>query len=200
MKKHVRSSQKVLPEIGEVSLRHSARAKRLSITIKPFEGVQVTIPKGMPEAQARRFLFRKINWIRRTKREIRKVEQDFKSGTETLQPVDSPEAKKELLARLKCLASQHGFQFNRVTIRNQKTRWGSCSSKNNINLNVNLVRLPQELIDYVLLHELVHTRVKNHGPNFWAELDQYLGDAKLSRNRLREFPLNMFHFVQKGGE
>jgi len=200
LKKRVRSSKKVLPEIGEVSLRHSARAKRLSITIKPFEGVQVTIPKGMPEAQARRFLFRKINWIRRTKREIQQVEQDFKSGTETLQPVDFPKAKKELISRLRFLASEHGFQFNRITIRNQKTRWGSCSSKNNINLNVNLVRLSQELIDYVLLHELVHTRVKNHSPKFWAELDKYLGDAKRLRNRLREFPLNVFHFVQKGGK
>ncbi len=183
-----------------MSLRHSSRAKRLSVTIKPFEGVQVTIPKGMTELQARRFLFRKINWIRRTKQEIHQFEQEFKTGIEKLQPVELKNAKQQLIARLKSLGNEHGFIFNKVTIRNQKTRWGSCSSRNNINLNVNLVRLPQELIDYVLLHELTHTKIKNHSKTFWDELDKYIEDAKQLRNRLKNYPLNVFHYVQKDGQ
>lgn len=82
------------------------------------------------------------------------------------------EAKKILPHRLNELALKHGFQVNKITIRNNKRNWGSCSSKNNISLNLQLMKLPDELIDYVLLHELVHTKIKNHGPGFWQKLDE----------------------------
>lgn len=70
-------------------------------------------------------------------------------------------------------------------MREQRTRWGSCSGKNNISLNVKLVLLPEELIDYVILHELVHTRIHNHGKKFWDELDIYTGNAKAVAKRLK---------------
>jgi predicted metal-dependent hydrolase len=86
---------------------------------------------------------------------------------------------------LRYLAGEHGFNFNHVTIRQQKTRWGSCSPKNNISLNIKLVLLPEALLDYVLLHELVHTRIHNHSRKFWAELDKYVVDSKVIAKRLR---------------
>ena len=82
------------------------------------------------------------------------------------------EAQKILPARLTELAQKHGFTFNRLTIRNNRRNWGSCSARNNISLNLQMMKLPDELIDYILLHELVHTRIKNHGPLFWAKLDE----------------------------
>ena len=82
------------------------------------------------------------------------------------------EARKILPPRLTELAQNYGFQFNKLTIRNNKRNWGSCSARNNISLNLQMMKLPDELIDYVLLHELVHTRIKNHGPLFWAKLDE----------------------------
>jgi predicted metal-dependent hydrolase len=82
------------------------------------------------------------------------------------------EAQKLLPARLTELAQKHGFTFNRLTIRNNRRNWGSCSARNNISLNLQMMKLPDELIDYILLHELVHTRIKNHGPLFWAKLDE----------------------------
>lgn len=82
------------------------------------------------------------------------------------------EAKMHLPRRLKTLAAQHGFSFNKVTIRDNRRNWGSCSSGNNISLNLQMMKLPEELIDYILLHELVHTEVKNHGPRFWQRLDE----------------------------
>jgi len=82
------------------------------------------------------------------------------------------EAHKILPSKLSELAQKHGFQFNRLTIRNNKRNWGSCSSKNNISLNLQMMKLPDELIDYILLHELVHTRIKNHGPQFWDKLEE----------------------------
>ena len=86
--------------------------------------------------------------------------------------------------RLKQLAEKHGFTYSKVFIRNQKTRWGSCSHKNDISLNIKLVCLPNDLLDYVILHELVHTRKKNHGKGFWVMLDRYMGNAKDFASRL----------------
>ena len=96
------------------------------------------------------------------------------------------EAKKILPARLKELADSHGFKYNRVGIRNAKTRWGSCSWKNNINLNMHLIKLSDDLIDYVILHELCHTIEKNHSQKFWTLLEKHLPDAKLRRKKLKK--------------
>lgn len=82
------------------------------------------------------------------------------------------EARKLLPPRLKELAARHGFSYNKVSIRNNKRNWGSCSSQNNISLNLQMMKLPDELIDYILLHELVHTEIKDHSERFWKKLDQ----------------------------
>ena len=82
------------------------------------------------------------------------------------------EAKRVLPVRLRELADLHGFRYNAVRIKHNRSNWGSCSVKGNINLNLNLMRLPEELRDYVLLHELCHLRYLNHGPEFHALLEQ----------------------------
>jgi hypothetical protein len=85
------------------------------------------------------------------------------------------EAREYLPGRLAQLAAKCGFRYNGLTIRNNKSNWGSCSSRNTISLNLHLMKLPDHLIDFILLHELVHTRVKNHGPEFWKMLDAVTG-------------------------
>jgi len=98
--------------------------------------------------------------------------------------IDKADAKKTLVDRLYHLAQEHGFTFNNASVRNQRTQWGSCSQKNNISLNIKLVLLPKELIDYVILHELVHTRIHNHSKKFWDELDSYMENSKIMAKRL----------------
>lgn len=98
----------------------------------------------------------------------------------TLTQIYRNEAHVILPTRLKQLAQMHGFSYNRVTIRNNKRNWGSCSSRNNISLNLQMMKLPDELIDYILLHELVHTEIKNHSEKFWKKLEQ------VTDNRARE--------------
>jgi len=89
------------------------------------------------------------------------------------------EAKQFLPDKVKHLAVKFEFNYNKLTLKNIKSRWGSCSKKNNINLSVHLMRLPDHLIDYVILHELVHTVHHNHSKRFWAMLDTVSGGAKI---------------------
>lgn len=93
------------------------------------------------------------------------------------------EAKGYLPERLALLASKFDLNYNKVTIRNTRSRWGSCSYQNNISLSLHLMRLPDHLIDYVLLHELAHTREKNHGKSFWQFLDTLTDGAAKSLDR-----------------
>jgi predicted metal-dependent hydrolase len=102
------------------------------------------------------------------------------------------EAKRLLPVRLKQLADKHEYKYNKVTIRNNKRNWGSCSARNNISLNLQMMKLPAELIDYILLHELVHTKVKNHGPDFWKQLDQLTdGNARHLAKQVKQFSTYM---------
>ncbi|MCG8607240.1 M48 family metallopeptidase [bacterium] len=96
------------------------------------------------------------------------------------------EAKRFLPERLAALARQHGFSYNRLFIKNHRSRWGSCSSKNNINLSLHLLRLPDHLIDYVMLHELVHTEIKNHSVSFWGRLQEVCPQVQALRKELRQ--------------
>lgn len=166
-----------------VKLVKSARAKRLSITIKPHHGIRVTVPTRCSYKAAQEFLSTCVPWIKKSLKRIRQIENDNPVAAK----IDKKAAKESLISRLNYLAQKNGFKFNRVFIRSQKTRWGSCSEKNNINLNVNLVRLPQELIDYVILHELVHIKIKNHGKEFWASLEKYIQGSKLLDKKLKKY-------------
>jgi predicted metal-dependent hydrolase len=96
------------------------------------------------------------------------------------------EAHAHLPGRVRELAVRHGFVYRRLFIKDLRSRWGSCSVVNNINLALQLMRLPDELVDYVILHELVHTKVKNHGSDFWKLLDRVSGDARGLDKKLRK--------------
>lgn len=116
--------------------------------------------------------------------------QDFIKNT--LVEVMRWEAKIYLPKRLKELAEKHGFKYQNVSIKNASTRWGSCSSVNNINLNLHLMRVPEHLIDYVLLHELVHTVVKNHGEKFWLLLEHCYPNARKADKEMNNYRTQTF--------
>lgn len=99
------------------------------------------------------------------------------------------QAKAYLPGRLAELAALHGFSYNQVRIKHNVSNWGSCSVKKNINLNLNLMRLPAELQDYVMLHELCHLRHLNHGPEFHVLLESVCPDHRELRKKLKEYRL-----------
>jgi predicted metal-dependent hydrolase len=102
------------------------------------------------------------------------------------------EAKKYLPVRTAFLAERHGLKYKDLRVKNLKSRWGSCSAANNINLNIHLMRLPELLIDYVILHELAHTVHKNHGKGFWQMLENLSGNAKLLAKQMKSYRTTVY--------
>jgi predicted metal-dependent hydrolase len=173
--------------IGPVLFEHSFRARRIVISVRSQRGVRVAVPGRASFDSALEFVNKKKQWILKQLARIAEYENQNKALSNSFAAIDRIEAKKKIVARLKQLAGKHVFAYNRVFIRNQQTRWGSCSHKNNISLNMKLIVLPEELIDYVILHELVHTRVYNHSKKFWSELDKYVGSGKAMARKLRNY-------------
>lgn len=168
-----------------ILLESSGRAQRLSISVKPFRGVRVAVPYHISFSQAERAIHSKMSWIRHHHARMREVEKSIEQSPCQEITIDRVLAEKTLTGRLRELAARYGYKVNRVSVRNQKTRWGSCSARNNISLNMKLILLPDTLIDFVLLHELVHTRIKNHGQEFWTELAGLLPGENIKELRVQ---------------
>jgi len=189
MDRNTTSYTKEISSVGPVLFQKSNKAKRINISILPFKGIRVAIPRKSSFRLGEEFVCQKKDWIARTMERMHIYEQQHLAAHVTIPPVDRKVARHKLTTRLSDLAKQYGFTYNRVTIRYQRARWGSCSPENNISLNAKLIRLPESLIDYVLLHELLHTKIKNHGKLFWRELQEITGNAKGLAGELRAYRL-----------
>ena len=167
------------PEIGTVTFRKSTRSSRVSIRVHPSKGVTVSVPMIMPYLAGEAFFKIKRAWIIETMARQKERYKDMPQASPDQVEQMRRAAKKDLPARLAELASRYEFVYNRVTIKHNATNWGSCSTKANINLNLNLVRLPQALRDYIMLHELCHLRHHDHGHAFHLLLEHVLTDNLL---------------------
>jgi len=179
-----------ISKLGPVTFTRSSRAKYQRITVRHDKTVTVTIPRGSTLREAKQFLKSKTPWVQK---QLRKIDQHAKLQNESDLSIDIEKAQEGLFSRLEYFSERYNLPYNRAAFRCQKTRWGSCSSKNNINLNVNIAFLPGELQDYVLLHELVHTKIKNHSKKFWTELDRYTNGmaAKELSKELKKYNMKL---------
>ena len=176
-----------LEGVGRILLERSSRAKNINISVRPFHGVRVAVPLAVSFKRASEFVCSKRVWIEKHLAKMRQVEQNHRILSKNFNNINRADARKILMERLDELAEKHGLKYNRVFVRNQKTLWGSCSAKNNISLNAKLVKLPERLMDYIILHELVHTRVRNHGKKFYTELGRLVPDQKLLNSELKKY-------------
>ena len=173
-----KSSEKMLmdPEIGEVVFRKSLRSRSISIRVHPVKGVSVSVPYIVPYAAARLFFEARRGWVLETMARQKERLKDVRPAAPGEIEALRRQAKAELPPRLAELAARYGFVYNKVTIKHNASNWGSCSAKGNINLNLNIVRLPKILQDYILLHELCHLRHQDHGHAFHLLLEHVLTD------------------------
>lgn len=169
---------------------HLIRSDRRSIGIEVDREGKVTVraPYSCEKKRIERFLLEKENWIRQ------KVKLQKENAMKRQEKREMPEAEKKyyrnlarevLGARTGYYARKMGVTYGRISIREQKTRWGSCSSAGNLNFNWKLVLMPPELLDYVVVHELAHRKEMNHSPRFWAIVERELPDYCNRREKLK---------------
>jgi hypothetical protein len=152
----------------------------------------VAVPWRVSFEDARLVAVGKLAWIRRAQSRVEAARERCGPAVAAAAQIDRRAARALLAERLAELARTHGFAPGRLSIRCQSTIWGSASRSGRIQLNVHLAVLPPDLADYVILHELVHTRVRGHGGAFWAELGRLVPDVAARRVRLREYSLALF--------
>ena len=163
-------------QIGTIVFRKRKGTRRMSIRVHPVKGVSVSVPYLVPYAAALAFFKLKREWVLATIHKQKDRYKDVPKAEPAKIEAMRRQAKTELPHRLKELADRYGFMYNKVTIKHNSTNWGSCSARNNINLNLNIVRLPSPLRDYILLHELCHLRHHDHGDAFHLLLEHLCTD------------------------
>ena len=161
------------------SIRSTRRLRRVLVSIRPDGSVLVSKPTRVPLIAIEHLLARKLDWIKETiaKQKSRPKKllahysaKDFKEHKEN--------ARKIAQERLVYFNQFYNHKINKIYIRNQKSRWGSCSGKGNLNFNYKIVFLPPELVDYIIVHELCHIKEMNHSNRFWSLVAKQIPNYK----------------------
>ena len=166
------------------TLIRSAR-KTISIVIKPNGEVEVRCPGRCSKRDVDAFLLSKEDWIRKHLETIAQRPQIPALSPEQLREL-AKQAAEVLPERVQHFANIMGVTVGRITIRSQRTRWGSCSAQGNLNFNCLLMLCPEEVRDYVAIHELCHRKHLNHSTDFWAEVERYCPNYRIYRKWLKD--------------
>ena len=174
----------------EVRLIRSNR-KTVAIQVNPDLSITVRAPRYASKKEIDRIVEKNEAWIIKHIEKIKMKKAEYDAlNIKKLTPEEiktlADQALKIIPQRVKFFAGQVGVDYGRITIRNQRTRWGSCSSKGNLNFNCLLMLAPAEILDYVVVHELCHRKEMNHSKAFWAEVEKVLPDYRESVKWLKE--------------
>ena len=167
------------------TLKTSIRAKKMRLAIYNNGSIIITRPYFLSRKKVEKFIIEKENWI------ISKINyfKQFKNKPSKYNYQSYLKYKNKALnfvkERIEYFNENDDFEFNNITIRNQKTRWGSCSSKKNLNFNYKIILLPKNIADYIIVHELCHLKELNHSKNFWNLVGEIIPDYVSVRKELR---------------
>ena len=170
------------------TVRRSKRAKRICLSVHYDGQVVVTSPLSTRKSSIERFVEREREWLSRALASFGSVD---KRRVRFFSPDDYQKYKEQA----RCIIEQrvayynrsYRFSFNRISVKNQKTCWGSCSEKKNLNFNYKIMFLPPSVRDYVIVHELCHLKEFNHSPRFWALVEQRIPQYERLRMKLCEY-------------
>ena len=170
----------------DIEIRRRAYQRRIRISVKPGGHVIVSAGKHVPVLLINGFIKHHRDWIEKT---VEKMKHARVSILKRHDPVEYKREKKRALnlveERLAHFNKEYGFSWKRISIRNQKSQWGSCSKSGTLSFNYKLALIPPELADYVIVHELCHVAQMNHGPNFWALVNKTVPDFRERRRALK---------------
>ncbi|MDD3774107.1 MAG: M48 family metallopeptidase [Patescibacteria group bacterium] len=180
-----------------VEIKESMRAKNINLRILNNHTIQLVIPKNLrnKEVIINKILKERKDFIKKHLQKFEKKEKLKKYLPDKLEvngkTIQGNKlkiwAKEKIIKNTRDLAQKLNFDFNFIYIRNQKTRWGSCSSRKNLSFNYKIALLPDELFEYIILHELMHLKHPHHQKDFWADLNFICADVKEKRKQLHQY-------------
>ena len=175
------------------TIRKSKRAKRIRITVYADARVVVTLPWGLKKEKADKVIFEKKQWILKQVERFKNREKKTSGALSYRDYIVTKEKARILVEeRLKFYNQIYKLPYNRVFIKNQKTIWGSCSNKKNLNFNFRILFLPKDLQDYLIVHEICHIEEPNHSRKFWLLVAKTIPDYSKLRRELRSYELLYF--------
>lgn len=175
---------------AEITIKRSLRARSIRLVVRPDGTVTVTHPLWARRSDVERFVKRHEEWIKEKLRHFASLppqEKKLRTRFTKKHYAEHKEAARKLaLERLEHFNKHYGFEYKSVSIKNTKTRWGSCSAKKNLNFNYKILFLAPEERDYVIVHELCHLKEMNHGPKFWKLVAEQSPNWKTIRKSIRK--------------
>ena len=170
----------------EYALRRQRGSRSVRLAIYPDGAFVVTAPKWYPVYIIKRFLEEKSDWIFEKLKNIDFKALANKHQAERIKYKEQKELARIIITeRIKFFNRFYNFEYNRVSIKNQRTCWGSCSRKGNLNFNYKVASLSEDLRDYIIVHELCHLQELNHSKKFWNLIKIAIPEYKLLRKKLR---------------
>ena len=178
----------------EVEIIRSKR-RSMAIQIRTDGSVVVRVPMHASDRAIKRFVSAHARWIADNRGQMFERRKKLADNPydipawESLSAADKKIAKQKIMEHVDYYARRMEIDYGSISMRNQKSRWGSCSSKGNLNFNYRLAYLPEELLDYVVVHELAHRRHMDHSAAFWEEVETYYPAYKKCRQMLNDISL-----------
>lgn len=179
-------------------LKNNFKAKNITIRIKNDGCVYVTKPRFVNIKQVEDFIYFKKDWIQKNIDNIK--QNNLKNNFhESISKVDYLKykmlANKIVIDKINLYNKYYNFKYNKISIKNQKTRWGSCSKKGNLNFNYKISMIPEYLAEYIVVHELCHLKEFNHGKGFWKLISETIPDYKNRVKDLKRIYLSNINIV-----
>lgn len=172
-------------------IRQNRRAKRVQIAVGDGNSFTVTKPVYVSWLTAERFIKEQESWILKTLDKYQKLGTEFFKGTRQDYLAYKKTAEQLVNQRLEHFNQFYGFKYGRVSVRDHKHQWGSCSRLKNLNFNYKILFLPPEMADYIVVHELCHLKEMNHSPRFWALVAKTVPEYLGIRKALRKYPVKI---------
>lgn len=166
-----------------------SKRKSIALQIQSSDEVIVRAPRHMGMADIEKFIDKHKSWIDKSLLKMKEMEEahkDLRKYTDAEVREMAEAATRVIPERVRHYAPIVGVDYGNITIRNQKTRWGSCTASGNLNFNVALMRAPLEIMDYVIVHELCHRLELNHSPKFWKEVERVMPEYKKYEKWLKD--------------
>ncbi|MBP6859772.1 MAG: M48 family metallopeptidase [Candidatus Magasanikbacteria bacterium] len=174
----------------EYTLKVSNASRHLRLAVYPGGSVTVTAPRFLSLPAIERFIIDKSDWVLKKISQMSSVQKPLKVKSSKLDYIRYKAVAKKI-ARDKMLYFNqfYNYNWNKISIKNQSTRWGSCSKQGNINFNYKIALLPEQMVDYIIVHELSHLGQFNHSDKFWSLVARTIPDHKKIRRALKKYSL-----------